>query len=124
MKEVVLVMGKALVSQDTLRAVIEASPQGEPNGSKIAKEVLRLLAINSKPENCERGLDGNNFYFMYMKDLTKQYNQALGEDGQVQVRWMAQVLSGIGIKSRHRRNDGMLFMWSQKQLDILNSYFK
>lgn len=124
MREVVLVTGRTLVPPETLKKVMEAGPQGLPKSTVVARDILHLLSINSIKANQEFDMEGNPYFYMYIRDLAAQFEQSHAADGKVTPKWMSMALSSLGIRNRHRRNDGSLVMWTQKQLDILKSYFQ
>ncbi len=123
--KVVVVWGASLLPPETLQAVIEASPSAIPHtGRKTAREVLNILIENSGDDQREYDLNGNPFYAMYIKEIVEKYESKQIAEVHITPRWMGEVLAGFGIKSRHRRNDGFIAMWTRKQLDILSEHFK
>jgi hypothetical protein len=84
------------------------------------RRIIEILAVNTLENNREYSIYGDPYWWMYIKDVAQQYSKAEGVE--ISPIKIAHILARIGLR-RHRRNNGTLVIWTQKQIEILHRYF-
>jgi hypothetical protein len=110
-------MDTRLVGYEVLARLEKCAPRVGSAGPEVAREILKILLLNTLAEKCKSDLDGKPFWSIDLTDICIQMPPT------VSPKIVGSVCRSMGLYL-WRRNSGYFLAWNKSQLEILLDYFQ